>query len=127
MLEAQGLLTITPHAGAEVTKFNAEDIEEIFNIRGLLEGYAARTALPFITPQVIADLNNCLDEMRQCVKKGDSAAFGILNREFHRKIYALSPYKRLYKMLFEMWDGTERTRAVFSFAKSRPQESLQEH
>lgn len=127
MLESQGLVIITPHAGAEVASFNVEDIEEIFNIRGLLEGYAARTALPNITKEIIDDLNKCIEDMRQCVKKGDAAAFGVLNRDFHRKIYALSPYKRLYRMLFELWDGAERTRAVFSFAKSRPQESLKEH
>ncbi|MDX9871027.1 MAG: GntR family transcriptional regulator [Clostridia bacterium] len=127
MLESQGLVTITPHAGAEVVTFDIEDIEEIFNVRGLLEGYAARTALPFITDEIIAELNTCLEEMRQCIKMGDIAAFGVLNREFHRKIYILSPYKRLYRMLFDLWDGAERTRAVFSYAKSRPQESLKEH
>lgn len=127
MLEAQGLVTIKPHTGAEVVRFDIEDIEEIFNIRGLLEGYAARTALPYITEEVIAELYNCLEEMRECLRKNDTVAFGLLNREFHKKIYVHSPYKRLYRMLFDLWDGAERTRAVFSYAKSRPQESLKEH
>ncbi|MCR4442756.1 MAG: GntR family transcriptional regulator [Peptococcaceae bacterium] len=127
MLEAQGLVTITPHTGAQVSTFSAEDAEEIFNIRSVLEGYAAKTALPNLTPEVMERLNGVIAEMRECIKEGDAVRYGLLNRDFHRLLYQCSPYKRLYKMIFEMWDGSERTRAVFAFDRERPENSLREH
>lgn len=127
MLEAQGLVSMTPHAGAQVATFDIDDIREVTDIRSLLEGYAARTALPFIDQKAIAELEECIEEMVKCVEAGDNVNFGVLNRKFHQKIYEHSPYKRLYKMIYEMWDGSERTRAVFSLSKRRPQESIREH
>jgi DNA-binding GntR family transcriptional regulator len=127
MLEAQGLVTMTPHAGAQVSKFNIDDIQEIVAVRGLLEGYASRTAIPFIQGQVLDELNACLDEMKKCVEEGNLSDFGALNRKFHQIIYDQSPIKRLNKMISEMWDGSERTRAVFGLSKQRPKDSLKEH
>ncbi|MDT8903465.1 GntR family transcriptional regulator [Anaeroselena agilis] len=127
MLEAQNLVTMTPHAGAQVATFDLDDIREVTDIRSLLEGYAARTAIPFIGDEAIADLEMCIEEMERCIHTEDNVNFGILNRKFHQKIYEHSPLKRLYRMIYEMWDGSERTRAVFSLSKRRPQESVQEH
>lgn len=127
MLEAQGLVTMTPHTGAQVSKFNVDDIQEIVAVRGLLEGYAARTAIPFIEGAVLTELNTCLAAMKKCVEEGNLSEFGSLNRQFHQLIYDQSPIKRLNKMISELWDGSERTRAVFGISKQRPQESLKEH
>jgi DNA-binding GntR family transcriptional regulator len=127
MLEAQGLVTMTPHAGAQVATFDIDDIREVTAIRSLLEGYAARSAIPFIDDADIREFEDYIDEMKRYVEIGDNTNFGILNRKFHQKLYEKSPYKRMYRMIYEIWDGSERTRAVFSLSKKRPQESIREH
>ena len=127
MLEAQGLVTMTPHAGAQVSKFNVNDIREIAEIRGLLEGYAIRTAIPFIKGEVLSTLNAIIDEMRRFIEGAENIDYAALNRKFHQTIYEQSPSPRLRKMIAEVWDGSESTRAVFGFSKQRPKDSFKEH
>lgn len=106
MLEAQGLVTMTPHAGAQVSKFNVNDIREIAEIRGLLEGYAIRTAIPFIKGEVLSTLNAIIDEMRRFIEGAENIDYAALNRKFHQTIYEQSPSPRLRKMIAEVWDGS---------------------
>jgi DNA-binding GntR family transcriptional regulator len=104
-LQAEGLVVVTPHSGAEVASFRPEEIEEALAIRGVLEGFAARTAVGRATPGAIAELRSILGDMERCVENDDRASYGILNRKFHSKLYALSPYPNIQKMIEEIWYG----------------------
>ncbi|NPV70023.1 MAG: GntR family transcriptional regulator [Firmicutes bacterium] len=126
-LQAEGLVVVTPHSGAEVASFRPEEIEEALAIRGVLEGFAARTAVGRAAPGAIAELRSILDNMGRCVENDDRANYGILNHEFHTKLYALSPYPKLQKMIEEIWYGAERSRSVFKLAPERLRPSHQEH
>ena len=44
MLEAEGLVEIAPNRGATVCSFSIEDVWEIYDLRAVLEGHAARRA-----------------------------------------------------------------------------------
>lgn len=127
MLEAQGLVTITPHAGARVSSLLSADVEEMFSIRSVLEGYATKLATPHISPGLMQELESCLLEMEKCIEEKDYAALGLLNRQFHCKIYAASPNMLLSRMISDLWDSSERSKAIFYLSKDRPRQSLQEH
>src|SRR5699024_10544337 len=43
-LSSNGLVELIPNRGAEVVNWAADDIEELFDLRSLLEGHAARQA-----------------------------------------------------------------------------------
>src|SRR5215208_6394282 len=42
MLEAEGLVEIAPNRGATVCSFSIEDVWDIYDLRAVLEGHAAR-------------------------------------------------------------------------------------
>ena len=44
MLEAEGLVEIAPNRGATVCSFSIEDVWDIYDLRAVLEGHAARRA-----------------------------------------------------------------------------------
>ena len=44
ILRAEGLIELTPNRGARVTTFAIEEIEDLYEMRALLEGFAARKA-----------------------------------------------------------------------------------
>lgn len=125
-LEAQGLVTMTPHSGAQVTKLDEDDIKEIMEVRSILEGYAARLAVP-LSPEILDRLRVCMNEMRECVARGEYAQFGIINRKFHKIIYEQAANKRLKKLLNEMFNESERSRAVFGLSQKRSEQALKEH
>jgi DNA-binding GntR family transcriptional regulator len=48
-LEYEGLVTSLPYRGFTVTELDADDVEEVYELRVLLETHAVRLAVPLIT------------------------------------------------------------------------------
>jgi DNA-binding GntR family transcriptional regulator len=55
-LEAEGLVVVAPHRGATVKPLQPEELEEIYALRALLEGFAVRAAISRITEAEVAEL-----------------------------------------------------------------------
>ena len=49
-LESEALLTYASHKGFTVSKLSIKQVEEIYNLRGLLESYATRLTAEKATP-----------------------------------------------------------------------------
>ncbi len=87
-LEAEGLVTVMSRKGAIVTKLTAEDMEDIYGMRLVLEDMAVRAAVPLIDEQA-------LTEMESYTAKMDSPLLNLvewieLNNSFHTTLYAAS-------------------------------------
>jgi DNA-binding GntR family transcriptional regulator len=54
LLEKDGLVEAAPNRGATVKSYDASDLEELYGLRAVLEGYAARAAAPRISEDEIA-------------------------------------------------------------------------
>jgi len=125
-LEAEGLIDFTSHKGAQVKSFNPDKIKEIYEIRAVLEGLAAKSAIPNMTPDKIEYLKFMAEQMRQYAINEDALQFGNLNKEFHRFIYENSSYQMLYDMIFQLWEGNW-TKAIFALHKERMFKAVEEH
>ena len=68
-LEAEGYLTSRPNRGAMVSKYTAEQLLEVFEIRTALECLAVGIATPQLRPEDFARLEKLLDAMSSA---GDS-------------------------------------------------------
>ena len=66
MLEAEGLVKGEPNCGFVVRPFSVDDVLSAYDVRGVLEGLAARTA---VERGIGQDALNCLE---QCVKESAS-------------------------------------------------------
>jgi DNA-binding GntR family transcriptional regulator len=94
-LSREGLVDIQPYKGAVVRTFSASDIEEIYELRNLLEGYATRMAVEKATPADIDRLQELYDEMQAIADAGDLSALVEKDIEFHREICRVSGNTRL--------------------------------
>jgi DNA-binding GntR family transcriptional regulator len=56
VLQTEGLVDAAPNRGAAVRAHDAADLDDLYQLRALLEGYAARRAASRITPEQIASL-----------------------------------------------------------------------
>lgn len=61
MLQAEGLVDTTPNRGATVRTHSAEDLDDLYQLRALLEGYAARRAATRISEEDIDRLRESCD------------------------------------------------------------------
>lgn len=91
-LEAEGLVTINPHQGATVSTLSFEEVQELFELRALIESDLLRRSLPHLTMEVLKRAELILDDYEAALRAGDVAAWGELNWEFHSTL--LSPAGR---------------------------------
>lgn len=126
-LESENLVELVPNVGPIVSKIKKEDVIENFMIRGVLEGYAARLSIDYITKEMLDELEELIDKMDSYLREGNLLEYGKLNQLFHLTIYSCLPYKNLYKMIKNMWEEYERTRSVFMLSPERCKSSNEEH
>lgn len=86
-LEACGLIAMRTHKGAVVTSVPTEQIEELFELRALLECDLIVRAIKRMTDQDIAEARAILEQLETSFQDGDMASWGRLNWAFHRRLY----------------------------------------
>lgn len=105
-LEVEGLVRIEPRRGAVVTPVSTEDIEEIYQLRALLEGEAVVKSLPFLDEETIQELETIYNKMLQLkADETDMEAYMKLNTEFHRIIREGCPWRRIQGFIETLWKG----------------------
>ncbi|MCE1252226.1 MAG: GntR family transcriptional regulator [Anaerolineae bacterium] len=125
---ATGLVTLIPHKGAVVNDSSSEeDLLEIFHIRAVLEGLAARLACPTITEEQIAQLVAINEKVLTLENTVDEEHFQDLNLEFHSTIWGMTHSPRLVGMLKSLYDASRGYRYISVKLPGRLDEIVHEH
>jgi DNA-binding GntR family transcriptional regulator len=98
-LEACGLVSIATHRGAVVTAIPTEQVDELFELRALLEGELLALAVGRLTECDIQEAGAILVELEAAYAAGDMASWGRLNWRFHRRLYHSSGRVRTLALL----------------------------
>jgi DNA-binding GntR family transcriptional regulator len=85
-LESEGFLTIIPRKGAIVSDIKEQDIRDFYEIKGVLEGYAARQAVTRMTEKDIDRLILLNEEIRECAQRQDVSGMTRAHNAFHNLI-----------------------------------------
>ena len=95
-LEAEGLVTSSRHRGAMVTQLSADELQDIYDIRVMLEEAATRFAVPLMTEATLAELASLVEQMEE--HRGHVATQVRLNHQFHLTLYAASGRSHLCEL-----------------------------
>lgn len=95
-LQSEGLVSYQANRGATVTSLTTDEIEEIYEIRAILETAAIRRAAPRLTEQTLAEAARILDDAERVT---ESAVWGALDVDFHRLVYALDDRPRMDELI----------------------------
>ncbi len=101
MLESEGLIRSEKNKGYTVAKLSARDVDEIYGIRRILGGYAARLTAQSITEEQIAYLEELNGRLRASGEKGDLKAWIEDNDRFHR-FFSLQCGNENLRLLLDM-------------------------
>ncbi|GAD21417.1 GntR family transcriptional regulator [Acidovorax sp. MR-S7] len=82
-LQAEGLITIVPHKGPEVTSISASEVRDIYAVRASLESLAGRGFAEHATPAQRAALRAKLTELQALDPQQDRAAVLTLKNQFY--------------------------------------------
>ncbi|MBN9221803.1 MAG: GntR family transcriptional regulator [Mesorhizobium sp.] len=92
-LIAEGFLSVLPNRRVIVTQLGPDKIEEIFEMRAVLEGLAARRASYYVNAETIVNLRFILQRMRLAERQPD--VWVQLHAEFHSVLCTLAGYPSL--------------------------------
>lgn len=126
-LQEEGLVYHLPHVGTLVAEISDEDINEVFRIRAVLEGLAARMAAERIAPEELARLPALLDLIQRRSEAGNLDAMEKAHREFNGIIYQAANSPRLYRMITSLTDYIDRVVRVGYGQPGRVAEAAREH
>ena len=112
-LAAEELIKVYPHRGAIVAELSLEELEEIYFLRGVLEGTAARLAASKMDDERIAILRAILAKTNPTT---DLDQWLELNRDFHNTIYEAINRPRLLSIIQSLRNiTTPYTRRYIAF------------
>lgn len=83
-LEADGLVVHTPRVGATIRSLDYAEVMELYEMRAVLEGTAARLAARAASDVEIAELEALNEELGAA--EGDARRVFALNKQFHRTL-----------------------------------------
>ena len=89
-LEKENLVKNIPHRGSFVTTLDKTSIQDLYQVRAILEGYAVRLAVANCTP---ADVNKIIDlteAIRAAARRGETNEVVKLDFEIHEFFVVLS-------------------------------------
>jgi DNA-binding GntR family transcriptional regulator len=94
-LRFEGLVDVRPRRGAVTTRMSSKSARDVCTVRGLLEGWAARTACLVLTQEQLNTMQALSVRMGHCLTSGNIYDVVELDIEFHRYICSSDPNSRL--------------------------------
>lgn len=126
-LELEGLIEIIPNKGAYVTGITPKDVQDIYAMRALLEGLAARWACEYITHEQIEAMEENIYLSKFHAAKGNLDQLAELDNKFHDIIYHACNSKMLEHQLRDFHQYVIRIRRRALSDKTRSDASNMEH
>ncbi len=112
-LTSEGLITHLPHRGYFVTQLSIPDLLEVYRLRHLLETEALREAIPVLTDQDVARIEERAAAVDAAAQRGDLAALTTANRDFHFAMFGAAGMPRLHRLLRQLWDASDVYRSLY--------------
>jgi DNA-binding GntR family transcriptional regulator len=127
VLEQEGQLTYRPRRGYFVTELDLDDLREIYDLRLLVEGRAARGALPQLDADAHERIALAARDCEEAVERGDVTAELEANRRFHFAVLEAPDQVHTMRVVRLLWDSTETYRALYYNDPADRIDSLQAH
>lgn len=104
VLEREGLVSHIPRVGAVVAEVDSQDVLDVYRIRAVLEGLAARLAAERIGEDQLEELNSLLRQVNRFARTGEHDRMETAHREFNDVLYRAAGSRRLYRMITTLVD-----------------------
>jgi DNA-binding GntR family transcriptional regulator len=95
-LDAEGFVTLVPHKGAVVSELSPVQIEEIYEIRAVLEGLACSLSVKRLTAEELERLKQLVARLRHATDVHD---WTEMNAEFHELLASRCSRPRLLEQI----------------------------
>jgi len=122
-LAGRGMVRFERNRGVRILQTSIHDLEEIFEIRLMLEVPAAHRAVARMTPAVVRELRSHLVSMERAAAAGDQSRLWIHDRRFHHALLVAAGNRRLADYVDSLRDMV-LVRGVTTAGRARSLEAI---
>ncbi|MBI2874989.1 MAG: GntR family transcriptional regulator, partial [Firmicutes bacterium] len=126
-LELEGLVYQSPRRGMVVAGLSREEIEEIFKIRAVLEGLAARLSAGILSPAGAARLLRLAAQVEEAASSGRRDKLHSTHLRLHEELARSAGSPRLFQMIHTLREYVGKFTEVSYEHPGRLAEALREH
>ena len=113
--------------GSVVIGVTEKDLEDIYLIRGKIEGLVAALAAENCTDEQLDELRETLELQEFYLLKRDADRIKKMDNKFHNKVYEISGSMVFYDTLLPLHKKSQKYRKASLQSKSRASASVEEH
>ena len=110
MLEEEGLTISIPRKGAHVAGLTLKDMEDIFEIRKVLEVFALEKICKDVSPDAVVKMRFALKIYKEAMSSGEIEALVDKDADFHGTIYEATSNHRLHGFVTQLRELLARYR-----------------
>ncbi len=125
-LQTDGLLVFAAWRGVIVANLDHDQIIELYAMRQVLEGAAARLAAQHAAPSELSAMRDLVAASAK-TPEDDTERLAALNREFHQTLYQAAHNRYLLKSLNALRDSLALLRSTTYAVPGRARQAQKEH
>ena len=112
MLISMGIAINVPRRGVIVRPLSQKHLDDLFEMRKILEGAAIRMVLRNVTAELHRQLEELIRQQSECLTTGDVKRYGKLDEEFHQAEYEAAGNLRLVELIRSNWEMIKQARSA---------------
>lgn len=118
-LNNEGWISVSPQSGTFVRALTNRDIEQVTELRTLLEMHATREAARKITDPELERIQRSFRALGPLIEAGDVEAFINLDKDLHNTIYVAADNEMIADILLDLRDKVQWIRRACSVSLER--------
>ncbi len=126
-LQAERLLERSSGRSLIVAGVTADEILEVYVVRVVVDGLAARLAAEAARPQDVSELRWQNDRLREAAVAGDASNMAVINRQLHESICRAGRNDFLLEMMVTVHERIRRFPGTTFLHGGRPESAIREH
>lgn len=107
-LEAEGLVKILPQKGAIVSELSRAEIDDVFDLRIMLEPRLLLASAPLLDQKDLAELDERQADYVRAIAQGERDDYGRLNADLHMAMYHRADMPRSRQIVASLLQTSDR-------------------
>ncbi len=125
-LDSEGLVNVVPRRGTFVSDISITDLQKIFELRTVLEGFCARLAAQRITDEQLERIEVVLRDLEE-LQDGNPSALMSVDKRFHKLLYRAADNEFLTETLDRLYDLSLRLWYLVLARLDDVRDSIEQH
>ncbi len=126
-LSSENLITFLPRKGFIITSFTVQDVEEIFELRLILESTVVRKITSKIRKEDINELRKQIKLQHSATAKSDYHGFMLSDRTFHKLFFELAGNSKLLDIMNNFQDICHMMGICYLKVDKHYEEAIKDH